>query len=149
MLPDKISQSKPQQQRVAVRRRSTTQRTQRLSESLEDYLAAIYQITERDTVARSTDIAGHLSVSNASVTHALKTLAERGLVNYTPYRVVTLTDDGRSLAQSVLRRKEILMRFFSETLGLDHAEAADNAHRMEHVITRLALDRLVTFLESE
>jgi DtxR family transcriptional regulator, Mn-dependent transcriptional regulator len=123
-------------------------RTTHLSESLEDYVVAIHEIAGAETVARPTEIARRLDVSNASVTHALRTLAELGLVNYAPYQVVTLTADGTRRARSVLDRKDVLTRFFRDTLGLKEEEAADNAHRMEHVITRNALDRLVKFLES-
>jgi DtxR family Mn-dependent transcriptional regulator len=118
-----------------------------LTERLEDYLEAIYSISQEKTVARSRDIAARLDVHNSSVTNALQTLAERGLVNYAPYEFVTLTAEGEEAAREVLRKHEILSRFLTDVLRISADEAEINAHRMEHVVTDAALDRLVAFLE--
>ncbi|NLK42576.1 MAG: metal-dependent transcriptional regulator, partial [Planctomycetes bacterium] len=69
-----------------------------LSASLEDYLEAIYVLLQSGNVARSKDIAEHLQVSAASVTGALRTLAERQLIHYKPYGYITLTDKGQQAA---------------------------------------------------
>jgi DtxR family Mn-dependent transcriptional regulator len=53
-----------------------------LTSTLEDYLEAIYQISNVNKVARSMDIAEHLKVKRSSVTVALQSLAEKGLINY-------------------------------------------------------------------
>ena len=72
-----------------------------LSSSLEDYLEAIFNLTARNDVARSKDIADSLNVAKSSVTGALRTLAEKQLVNYKPYGYVTLTPPGRTVTASV------------------------------------------------
>lgn len=118
-----------------------------LSESLEDYLVAIYELSREHGSARSAEIAVQLGVSTASVTNALRALAERELINYERYQAVTLTPDGGETAAQVARRKRILQRFFVEVLKLDEGEAEQNAHRMEHMITPRALDRLIDFLD--
>lgn len=118
-----------------------------LSESLEDYLVAIYQLARDHGNARSVAIAERLGVSTASVTHALRALADRGLIHYERYQAVTLTRDGGETAAQVARRKRVLKRFFVEVLHLDEGEADQNAHRMEHMITPRALSRLIDFLD--
>jgi DtxR family Mn-dependent transcriptional regulator len=74
-----------------------------LSSSLEDYLETIYWIVQDSQVARVKDIAKSLGVSKPSVTGALRALASKGLVNYDRYQYITLTDEGRQVAQKLAR----------------------------------------------
>jgi DtxR family transcriptional regulator, Mn-dependent transcriptional regulator len=118
-----------------------------LSASLTDYLGAIFQIERSNRVARAKDIAGWLKVRKASVTGALKTLAGRDLINYSPYSYITLTPAGRNIAQEVVRRYGIVRDFFTNILHMEPEEAEANARRIEHAIDPSAVDKLVSFLE--
>lgn len=113
-----------------------------LSESLEDYLIAIADLSEREETVHSVRVADEVGVSTASVTNAFRALRDRGLIDYERYQAVTLTMHGSEVAADVIRRKETLIRFFADVLRLDDEEARRNAHRMEHVITPNAIDRL-------
>ncbi len=119
--------------------------TEALSASLENYLEAIWLLVREHTVARSKDIARRLKVNRSSVTGALQALRDRGLVNYEPYGYVTLTEEGSSAAQRVLRRHETLRDFFVRVLSIDEAEADEAACRMEHGISKPIVDRLLEF----
>ena len=77
--------------------------TMKLSASLEDYLEAIFHLVAEEQVARARDIAKRLKVGQSSVTGALHALAEKGLVNYAPYEVITLTHKGEAAAREVVR----------------------------------------------
>lgn len=118
-----------------------------LSASLEDYLEAILLITNTKGAARSKDIAKHLAVKGPSVTGALRLLAERDLVHYAPYDVVTLTAQGRKVAENVVRRHEILHSFLFEVLQLDEKTAESTACQLEHAISETVLERLVQFVQ--
>jgi DtxR family transcriptional regulator, Mn-dependent transcriptional regulator len=118
-----------------------------LSASLEDYLQVIFHLEEADRVARAKDIADQMSVQRASVTGALKALASRGLINYSPYSHITLTAEGRHFGEDIVRRHDTLREFFISTLQLDPQQAEANACRIEHAIDAIAVDRLVHFLE--
>jgi DtxR family Mn-dependent transcriptional regulator len=118
-----------------------------LSASLEDYLEVIYHLERSNRVARAKDIADQMSVQRASVTGALKALAGRGLINYSPYSYITLTSSGRTVARDIIRRHETLKEFFIAALQLEPEEAEANACRIEHAIDPMAVDRLVRFLE--
>ncbi len=118
-----------------------------VSASLEDYLESIYHIEASKGAARAKDIAVAMKVKNASVTQALRSLSEKKLVNYAPYEVITLTDQGRQIALDVVRRHEILEKFLSQVLGFPFEEADRNACLMEHSINRPILDRLIKFVE--
>ena len=79
-----------------------------LSSSLEDYLEAIFHIVGEKQAARAKDIAKRLKVNNSSVTGALRSLAEKGMINYAPYDVITLTTKGQKLAEDVVRRYQTI-----------------------------------------
>lgn len=120
---------------------------EKLSASLEDYLEAIYNLAEGQEVARSKDIAEATKVSRASVTGALKTLSEKGLVHYKPYGYATLTEKGEQIARRVVRRHEILARFFEDVLGADSLRAQTVACRAEHTLGPEITARMMAFIE--
>ncbi len=121
--------------------------TEGLSASLEDYLEVIFHLEKSHRVARAKDIADQMNVQRASVTGALRALAHRGLINYSPYSYITLTAEGRTIARDIIHRHDTLKTFFMDTLQLDQAQAEANACRIEHAIDPVAMERLVHFVE--
>jgi len=121
--------------------------TDTLTASLEDYLEAIYHIIADKQAVRPKDIARRLKVSNSSVTGALRSLAEKKLINYAPYDVITLTVDGKTAAKDVIRRHEVLRDFFIKVLAVDEEDADKAACQMEHSITKVILERFIQFAE--
>jgi len=121
---------------------------QPLTTTMEDYLEAIAWLIDDKGVARVRDIAASLDVHKSTVTAALRSLAEKELVNYSAYEAATLTPEGRRLAEDVIRRHEIVRKFFIEVLALDDEVADANACRMEHVLDAAVLDRLAHFAEA-
>ena len=118
-----------------------------LSASLEDYVEAIYRISQRKTVAHANQIAEYLGVGKSSVSWALKQLSSKDLVSYTPYEVVTLTDKGRAVAQRVAGRHEDIKEFLVRVLGMTKEVAETNACRMEHVMDKDVMGRMRCFLQ--
>ena len=118
-----------------------------LSGSLEDYLEVIFHLVSEKQVARVKDIARRLGVRSSSVTGALRSLSSRGLINYTPYDVITLTPKGRVAAKDVVRRHEVLRDFFVKVLAIDFQEADEAACKMEHSLSRHIFERFIEFVE--
>lgn len=118
-----------------------------LSASLEDYIEAIYHIIEEKLVARSKEIAARLGVSRASVTEALRALSKKGLINYAPYEAITLTDEGKLVAEDVIFRHEALKRFFIEVLAIDSNVAEEGACKIEHAAPPEIIARMISFTE--
>ena len=118
-----------------------------LSASLEDYLEAIFRIAREKQAARAKDIGKLMQVSRSSVTGALRALSERGLINYAPYDLITLTDKGKAVAEDVARRHEVLRDFFVNVLAVDQQEADAAACKVEHAISETILARFVQYLE--
>ena len=106
-----------------------------LSPTLEDYLEAIYQISLFNKVARSMEIADKLNVKRSSVTVALRSLADKGLINYQARSYVTLTDNGLNAARCVDKKHHILFDLFVKLLGMSESDADKAACGMEHGMT--------------
>lgn len=120
---------------------------EKLSASLEDYLEAILMAAEEKGAARPKDIAARLNVKAASVTGALRQLAEKELINYSPYDLVTLTPAGSRIAKKIAGKHNALLRFFTNVLDIPGEEAEEFACSMEHAIPDHVLERFVGFAE--
>ena len=118
-----------------------------LSSNMEDYLEAIFHISSEKQAARAKDIADRLKVNKSSVTGALRSLSEKGYVNYAPYDLITLTDKGKILAEDVVRRHETLKDFFIKILLLEEEDAEVASCKIEHAISEKILDRIINFVE--
>lgn len=118
-----------------------------LSSNMEDYLEAIFHISAEKQAARAKDIAERLQVNKSSVTGALRSLSEKGYVNYAPYDIITLTPEGQVLAKDVVRRHETLKEFFVKILLLEEEVAEEASCKIEHAISESILDRMINFVE--
>lgn len=118
-----------------------------ISPSLEDYIEVIYNTIQEKNVARAKDIKDELSVHGASVTGALRTLADKGLINYKPYEFITLTTDGEKIGKAISRRHRILREFMITVLGKDSESTEKVACGMEHSMDPDLTVRFATFLE--
>ena len=114
------------------------------NESMEMYLETIYLLEQSEGHAHSVDISKKLGVTKASVTKATKSLKEGGYIIKEPYGSITLTEKGRSLSEEVYRKHELIKLYLTETLGVSPEDAADNACRLEHILT----DTIITAIEA-
>ncbi len=119
-----------------------------LSSSIEDYLEAILLLSEKDDAVRVTDIAEKLDIAKPSVTAAVNTLKEKGLVVQERYGKVFLTPEGRAYALKVKRRHKALRNFLVHVLGVSEQTAEKDACLMEHAISSETMEKLVDFLEN-
>lgn len=118
-----------------------------LSEHQEMYLKTIFTLVQDHKVARVKEIAEELEVTKSSVSGAVKSLAEKGLVQYDPYSYVELTPRGEELASALLNKFDILTDFLVEVLDIPQDMARANACRMEHVVDDQVMQKLLSFLE--
>lgn len=113
-----------------------------LTSGLEDYIEVISNYIKKYDKVRAIDISRELNVSRASVSEALKRLADMGLINYGKYGIISITDTGEKAACQVVEKHELLYKFFNELLGIEAQEAAENACKIEHIISKNALEQL-------
>lgn len=121
--------------------------TAALSATMQDYLEAILELEQEKQVARVRDIAARLGCHVSSVSNAVRVLKARELINHESYGYITLTEEGRGLAEQVLHRHRAIVDFLQRILLMDEKQAEEEACRMEHSLGAEALERLKAFNE--
>ena len=108
-----------------------------LTQSIQDYLKEIYDLSAAGSPASTKDIAERLDVAPASVTGMIQRLASANppLILYKKHQGVTLTPKGRRAALEVIRHHRLLETYLVQALGYSWDEVHEEAHRLEHVIS--------------
>ena len=119
----------------------------KIQESAENYLEAILVLGERQGNVRSIDVANELGFSKPSVSYAMKQFRENGLVIMDDNSYLHLTDAGRAIAERTYERHELLTRYFV-ALGVSEHTAAEDACRIEHVISAESFAALKAFFSA-
>jgi DtxR family Mn-dependent transcriptional regulator len=119
-----------------------------LTPTLEDYLEVIFNIIATSKVARSMEIADKLNVKRSTVTVALRSLADKGLINYEPRSFITLTEEGKRIAHCIDKRHHILRDAFVEVFGLQENEAEKAACKMEHGMSTRLCQKITSLLQT-
>ena len=114
--------------------------------SVQDYLAAIYDLGGSGKPVIGARLAKHLAISAPAVTEAIQRLTRGGYVKVGHGKELTLTTKGRQIAEVMARRHRLLERWLTDTLGLDWTDAHEEAHRLEHAISPRVEDRLAELL---
>ena len=99
------------------------------------YLDVIYRLTIDGDAARTTEIANRLRVTASGASVMLRRLAERKLVQLTPYKGATLTAEGKRIALRTIRRHRMFELFLVKFMGFAWHEVDEHAHALETVIT--------------
>ncbi len=121
----------------------------KVSMSHEEYLEAIVMLGGTTTQAvRSVDVANKLEVSKASVSKAISSLREAGMLDQPYYGDITLTEAGYEYGAALLKREKMLERFLVEKIGLSPEEAEEEACHIEHCISDEAFEKWLAFLAS-
>lgn len=119
-----------------------------LTQSIEDYLKAIYELTQKEGRASTTQLAEHLNVTPASVTGMIKKLSalKPPLLEYRKHRGVVLTSKGRSIALEIIRHHRLLELFLHEVLDYAWDEVDEEADKLEHVISEKFEEKIAVAL---
>ncbi|MDX6622103.1 MAG: DtxR family transcriptional regulator, Mn-dependent transcriptional regulator [Solirubrobacterales bacterium] len=106
------------------------------TEAIEDYAKAIYTIAgEREGLVLNGEVAQRIGVTPATATAMLKRLSDLGLVEYLPYKGVSLTPAGERVALEVIRHHRLIEAYLAEALGMDPDKVHDEAEVLEHHIS--------------
>lgn len=120
----------------------------RLSETIEDYLQAIYSLdTEGETVI-SARLARWMRVSPPTAWATVQRMARDGMVDVDDKKTIHLTPAGRELAEDVARRHRLSERFLNDVLGFGWAEAHVEAHQFEHGMTPAIEARMMVLMNN-
>jgi len=112
-----------------------------IHESSENYLETILVLSHRLPAVRSIDVATELDFKKSSVSVAMKNLRENGYITVTEAGYIFLTDSGKSIADMIFERHNLLSTWL-EFLGVDAKIASEDACRIEHVISKESFEAI-------
>lgn len=117
------------------------------SSSEENYLKTIYKLQEQSgEIVGNSDLARALEVHSASVTDMLKKIAQKKLIHYEKSKGVKLTDKGRQIAITIIRKHRLWEVFLVNKLKFGWDEVHEIAEQLEHIHSDILIDRLDKFL---
>lgn len=122
-----------------------------LSYTEENYLKALFYLTdkandEEQRKAGNNELALHLNVKPATVNDMLKKLKQKKLIDYEKYGKINLTEKGRKIAVSIVRKHRLWETFLCEKLGFNWDEVHELAEQLEHIQSDVLIDRLDEYL---
>ena len=111
-------------------------------ESAENYLETIYILNKKSKKGvHSVDIAHELNYSKPSISVAMKNLKENGFINIDEQGHITLTESGAEVAEKIYERHTLLTKWLI-SLGVDRETAAEDACKIEHVISEKSIEAI-------
>lgn len=117
------------------------------SSSEENYLKTIYKLQEQSReVVGNSDLSKALEVQSASVTDMLKKMAKKKLIHYEKSKGVKLTEKGKQIAITIIRKHRLWEFFLVEKLGFGWDEVHDIAEQLEHIHSESLINRLDAYL---
>lgn len=117
-----------------------------LHESAEMYIETIYRLGREKVHVRSVDVAEAMRYSRPSVSRAVSMLRDAGYLLMDEHGHLILTETGRAVAEKVYERHNVLSRMLI-SLGIDEATAAEDACRIEHVISDRSFEAIKRHIE--
>lgn len=113
----------------------------KIQESAENYLETILILSEKIGNVRSIDIVNEMNFSKPSVSVAMKNLRQNGYIQVNGDGYITLTDSGREIAEMIYERHRLIKNLLL-SLGVEEKIAAEDACRIEHVISKESFEAL-------
>jgi len=113
---------------------------------MESYLETIYNLTMEGEVVIAARLAERFHITPPSVSETLRRMVEHGYIALDRRKQITLSEDGRALAESGLRRHRLLERMLVDVFHLDWTEAHEEAHRLEHGLSPMLEERMLSEL---
>ena len=112
-----------------------------VGESSENYLETILILSKSHPVVRSVDVAEELGFKKSSVSVAMKNLREREHITVTKEGYIYLSESGREIDEMIYERHQLLSAWLVK-LGVDEKIAAEDACKIEHVISKESFDAI-------
>ena len=118
-----------------------------LTKSEENYIKAIYQLSENSSDNINTNLlAEHMQTKASSATDMLKKLAEKSLVQYAKYQGCSLTQEGQKAALNIIRKHRLWETFLVQKLNFGWEEVHEIAEQLEHIQSNKLTERLDSYL---
>lgn len=117
-----------------------------LTQSLQKYLVAIYEVVLTNTAARVKDISKKMNFGMASTSEAVKNLAEKGYINYQPYGIITMTAKGKKTVDMIVARHNIVKDFLNKVLMIDEKNLETCTANLEYFVPEKVLMQLFSYI---
>ena len=147
----KIKTSDKNRNRLDSIKNAHSQKNSKFTARMEDYLKVISELIELKGYAISSDISNYMNVSPPSVTKMLRRLDKDGYLEYTKYRGLSLTPNGKHISNEIRQKHSDLLDFF-QIIGVDVTIANKDVEGIEHHLnpkTMKQLRKFTTFLKSK
>ncbi len=116
-------------------------------QTVEEYMETINTLQEtQGSPVKTSSLARFMGVSAASVSEMLRRLSEKGMVDYTPYGGVSLTEEGQKQVMKLTRRHRLWEVFLTQYLDMGWEEVYDEACELEHSTSDMLAEKLAQFL---
>ena len=119
-----------------------------LKESGEMYLESIYVLKQSKQSVRSSDVAEYMNFTKPSVSRAIGLLKKQGYIVVDKDGYISFTDDGEKIAGKIYERHTVLTNVL-KAIGIDEKTAAEDACRIEHVISEKTFDSIKEYLQQK
>ena len=116
------------------------------STSEENYIKSIYLLEHLDSLVTTNDLAHQLKTKAASVTDMLKKLKTKKLVHYEPYHGFTLSEEGKKIALTIVRKHRLWEHFLVNKLQFGWDEVHAIAEELEHISSPTLIEKLDAYL---
>lgn len=115
----------------------------------EDYIKSIYELTieRKQSLIKSNELTDRLGFTDQSVNEMIKKLVQKHLVNFIPYKGISLTKKGKDVAIRMVRAHRIWEVFLTEKLGFSWENVHDAAEKLEHATPNDVLEKLYQYLQ--
>jgi DtxR family transcriptional regulator, Mn-dependent transcriptional regulator len=117
-----------------------------LSISEENHIKGIYHLQQNTGLVNTNLLAAELNTKAASVTDMLKKLKTKKIVDYQKYKGFKLTETGKKIALSIIRKHRLWEFFLVEKLGFAWDKIHDIAEELEHISSEELVTKLDNFL---
>jgi DtxR family transcriptional regulator, Mn-dependent transcriptional regulator len=114
--------------------------------SEENYIKSIYHLQQYTGTVNTNSLAAEMQTRAASVTDMLKKLSAKKILQYEKYKGFKLTEHGKKVALSVVRKHRLWEYFLVEKLGFEWDKVHDIAEELEHISSTELIERLQVFL---
>ena len=116
------------------------------SQVIEEYLLTLYKLSRTEEQAKAVTLANRLDTSPPTVHATISRMQRDGLIEVKKSKELVLTKEGQKIAEDIAYRHNLSEYFLCNTLGIPWYEVHQHAHRLEHAMSPIVVEKLAEFL---
>lgn len=112
------------------------------SQTEENYLKALYKLSDKEGKINVSDLSAALSVSVPTANSMVKKMDTQGWLKYEKYKPLTITAKGKKMAAAIIRKHRLTEMYLVEKMGFSWENVHEIAEQVEHVKSDAFFDRM-------